>query len=546
MGLYDDELAKFRNKSEDEWRRFFLKKEQDEQAEVRALFGKTGYNSLLSNPKYLNSATSKKQEAVFKVIPGMNVGRGRITELAKYVTRRLEYQKDLENVQLFDFDGNRMTDEQTENMLNEWVKDFEEPKSLANQQWKLDKLASMEDKRNELQHKKDAGEITAKEYERLDTLNEQIKGKYYEAPYKFRKLYGNNETSAEDLQAVFKRKSKKIIPVENSDYIGMKNLEYGFKKAGTRQIKLNVKTKDDFKHLLFSPGGKHNAENLHRAFQHFLTNTFEAKGFKTMYALHQDTQHDHFHVIVKAKSNLYSKDKVWHEREEKEGRKKTYFKPDIADLHAIREEFAHTMTRNGIARVATRRRDRPHTVQLIRDGVEKLKERHTWYQNKVSPAEGQGSGFNAINARASMLRNIAYLQRQEGLKANLQATVGGQGKALQDDREAMEDIKQKLLKPLKSNEIEATIKDFEKRNSMLAGKLKSIDEEKPTSKENRKELQRRKNTFEKMQKNMKNEIEAAIKELKKSRRFKNRKEVDESIKTLRQLLQPQRKMGMKR
>ena len=204
------------------------------------------------------------------------------------------------------------------------------------------------------------------------------------------------------------------------------------------------------------------------------------------------------------------------------------------------------MTRNGIARVATRRRDRPHTVQLIRDGVEKLKERHTWYQNKVSPAEGQGSGFNAINARASMLRNIDYLQRQEGLKANLKATIGGQGQDLQDDREAMEGIKQELLKPLKSNEIEATIKDFERKNTMLAGKLKSIDEEKPENRKDRKELERRKATFEKMQKNMKTDVEKAIKELRKNRNFENRKEVDNSIKTLKNILHPHKQRALRR
>ena len=542
MGLYDEELSKFRNKEEDEWQRFFLKKEKDEQAPVRALFGKTGYDSLLTNPKYLNAAASRKQEAVFKVIPGQNVGRSRITTLARYVTRRLEYQKDMDNLQLHDANGNEMTDEQTEKILNEWVKDFDAPRDLANQQWKLDKLASMDDKRFKLQHKKDAGEITDREMQDLEELNKQIKGKYYEAPYKFRKVYGNPETSAEDLQAVFRRKSKKIIPVENSDYVGMKNLEYGFRKAGTRKIRLNVKTKDDFKHLLFSPGGKHNDQSLHIAFQDFLARTFEAKGFDTMYVLHQDTQHDHFHVILKAKDVIYPK--VNWEVASKEKSKKTHFQPDIADLHAIREEFAHTMTRHGIARVATRRRDRPHTVQLIRDGVEKLKERHTWYQNKLAPVEGQGSGFNAINARASMLRNIDYLQRQEGLKANLLATMGGQGQGLQDDREAMEDIKQELLKPLKPHEIEATIKDFEKRNTMLASKLKSIGEEKPEKRKDRKELERRRATFEKMQKNMRTDVEKAIDELKKSRNPENRGEIDTSIETLNQLLQPQRKMAM--
>lgn len=540
MGQFNKELSKFRNIEEDEWRKFFLRKEKDEAAEVRALFGVKKGTGNLSNPSYLNAINSRKQEAVFKIIPGANVGRNRITTLARYVTRRLEHQKDEQEIQLYDSLGRELKDEEIEKKLNKWVKSFEAPKGLEKQQWKIDTLGRFEDERTMLQEQDLSGftpEELSKRTARLEELNKFIKGKYYEKPDWFQKIISDDKK----LEKVLSSRFVKFTPIEASTVGFNKKLQFGINHDTPKKIDLNVKVKDDFKHLLFSPGGKHNSKVLKTAFKDFVGRTFEAQGYEVMYALHQDTDNDHFHVILKATSRILNKDK------EQEKGNRSYFHPDIADLHALREEFAYSMSKYGITRVATKRKDRPETLKLIRDGVENLKQSKSWYDAQLEPQRGKPS-YNVIKAKASMLKNIEFLKRQEGFGANLKAVAKGQSAEYDADRKVLRELKEELLKPLSAEQVRATMQKFEEQHKQLSSKLQSVAKEQANSesKKEKKQLARKRSSFELLENRLVKDVDQAILELKKSRTRENASEINNALKRLKEIRPAGKKLKLKR
>ena len=83
--------------------------------------------------------------------------------------------------------------------------------------------------------------------------------------------------------------------------------------------------------VLSMPGGSTDAETLHDAAQAFARILFEGN-HAYMLALHTDTDHPHVHLTVAT-----------------EGADGTRFNPRKADLHHMRETFAHELRARGVA-----------------------------------------------------------------------------------------------------------------------------------------------------------------------------------------------------
>ena len=103
--------------------------------------------------------------------------------------------------------------------------------------------------------------------------------------------------------------------------------------------------------VLSMPGGSTDPETLQDAAQAFARILFEGQ-HATMLALHTDTDHPHVHLTVAT--------------EGADGRR---FNPRKADLHHMREVFAHELRARGVAAEATPRRARGHVQKRVRSAA---------------------------------------------------------------------------------------------------------------------------------------------------------------------------------
>jgi len=98
-----------------------------------------------------------------------------------------------------------------------------------------------------------------------------------------------------------------------------------------------------------------------------LRDLYGDKGYEYVFALHQDTEHPHVHVVMKNKNNMTGK-KL---RIDKEG------------IFQLRQAFAKNLQERGIEQVATLRRDRPETMKKVARGIEKFRpDNHNKHQKK--------------------------------------------------------------------------------------------------------------------------------------------------------------------
>jgi type IV secretory pathway VirD2 relaxase len=103
--------------------------------------------------------------------------------------------------------------------------------------------------------------------------------------------------------------------------------------------------------VLSMPSGSTDPETLQDAAQAFARILFE-DNHAYMLALHTDTDHPHIHLTVAT--------------EGADGRR---FNPRKADLHHMRETFAHELRARGIAAEATPRRARGHVQKRVRSAA---------------------------------------------------------------------------------------------------------------------------------------------------------------------------------
>tara|TARA_Y100001960_G_scaffold321122_1_gene395226 strand:- start:12462 stop:13886 length:1425 start_codon:yes stop_codon:yes gene_type:complete len=288
------------------------------------------YATRLTSSQYL--AGFNQTQAVFKIIDS-GIGMNHLNILSKYVTRDLEYQNDTESLQLRDEDGKII--ENADEFFAEWGKHFPSTELLESQKWKVETLTNLKNKRDKLEYFAEQRPLSDIEQDKLFSLNQQIKGKYY------------------------------------------------IKQDGTK-LSLKVNTGKDFYHMMFSVGGSgHNKDTLHRVMLNVISRNFATKGIQTAHVLHADTNNYHFHVIANAKSSITNK---------------AYFF-DKLDLFAIRQDFAAELTRNGINRGAVLKKDQPLLLSKIINQVDTLSKNFSVYESQKSKANKNAVQYKEVTLR---------------------------------------------------------------------------------------------------------------------------------------------------
>jgi hypothetical protein len=178
--------------------------------------------------------------------------------------------------------------------------------------------------------------------------------------------------------------------------------------------------------VLSMPGGSTDAETLHDAAQAFARILFEGN-HAYMLALHTDTDHPHVHLTVAT-----------------EGADGTRFNPRKADLHHMRETFAHELRARGVAAEATPRRARGHVQKRVRSSALHLDARLGGEGRRLNLAqlnELRAQSFVRGADQERRAEDVMALARQKqirGAYAEAAVALAGTGKA--EDRALGQEI----------------------------------------------------------------------------------------------------------
>ncbi len=159
-------------------------------------------------------------------------------------------------------------------------------------------------------------------------------------------------------------------------------------------------------HIILSasaPNDVRTANRVHAAAREFLKKEFEAQGYEYVFVTHRDKDNPHVHVVVKNYNRTLD----------------AKLRLDKHDLLELRRSFAAELQEQGIEQVATRKLDRPLPAEKMKQHIESLKKRETWYDRMLKKAPG---GADLFAERKRLARGVLYL-KQEVKKATLPLTA---------------------------------------------------------------------------------------------------------------------------
>jgi hypothetical protein len=231
-----------------------------------------------------------------------------------------------------------------------------------------------------------------------------------------------------------------------------------------------------------------NVKKVLAAAREILREQIDAKGYDYKFAVHRDGGKPHVHAIIKNKHR------------EPGGPKLRLNPPELLEL---RQGFAQKLNALGIEQVATLRRDRPHTVEKIVKGVEKLHEKQSRFQAEMKKAS---PSIDAFAHRRKVAKSIARM------RSDLKKTSKGeeQKRHLQGLRE----LEKALTKPGANieKEIGATVNKLGKDAEKFQGYLDEPEKRRTATQR----LKGRK-SLEEIRRRTERELKAAAKDIRASK-----------------------------
>lgn len=202
-------------------------------------------------------------------------------------------------------------------------------------------------------------------------------------------------------------------------------------------------------HMMLSASCENNDKNAKKvlaAAREVLQDQLAAKGYDYIMVMHRDTDRPHIHVAI----NNYNMDA---------DKRKLRLNPP--ELFELRTAFAERLQALGIEQTATLRRDRPATLDQVRQGMVELKDRGGWLQAKMKKA---APSLDALAERERLAKNIARLRDQ------VKQVTGPLTKERAEYMQALRELGGELVKTGGadlSKQIDATIKKLEKEHGQV-------------------------------------------------------------------------------
>jgi hypothetical protein len=435
----------------------------------------------LSSSSYLNNASSGKAEAVFKV-SSQAMGKDAVRQVVQYIARDADYMEDEEPIALEDQDGNLITDKsQREALLAEWAEDFTAPAAYKKQEWKKDLLKKLDYERFQLDYKQQKHGLSKDEARRLDELTEACA----------KQKYTHN--------------------------------------GKVYSLKINASA--DTKHIILSVGGKNNdPRKVNDAVREYLHDAFGAQGYKYVFAVHNDTENQHAHVIINTR-NQVTGNCIFFDKE---------------DLFIQRQVFAEKLTDYGIERISTLKRDRTKSLIQLQQKAAGLFERKTWFDQKVE----QAKAVDAVGFRQNSLKTASFLlqevqQQQDGTLLNLarHKELDELKKQLKAHKKALMDIPPER----RAQEHKLTVENLAKEHAAILKKGEELQVSPAASPYQKKALKRKQTFHQEFMKRHQEQIALALKEFQRNAARLPKAAQADNKKAIQQLkeLQKTQKRGLK-
>lgn len=271
------------------------------------------------------------------------------------------------------------------------------------------------------------------------------------------------------------------------------SVDFERKKAGRKtdprhatHIVLSAKTDNSDKSI----------RQVHRATSEFLKKEFGDLGYQYVFVVHKDTENPHVHAVIKNKNNILNKK----------------LRMGKADLFALRQEYAKTLTEHGLESVATLRRDRAEVVERVAKQLETVKNRSRNVNERLM--KNESASLNTYEARRYQLLNL------QAVKTEIIKNTGffsKDGRAMAKQVNAVQAAIVKNDPEKAARELKATVKYFEKDHKDIAKKLDEIMTTKPSNKQQRQERKQRASSISQYSDKYVKSIKAAIVDIRKDK-----------------------------
>lgn len=390
-----DLLIKRKREAEEE---FLYRRRIREKTHSNKLAGFALSNSNIA-AKNVYKSHKGQQEVVIKIV-SKGVGYNDALQLLKYISRTSETFKkdDVKPFDVFHSSGSLISSADLKQFIKGWEKDFQSKKFIQDNPKIAKEMCDIISKQNFLQTKQQEEGLSYREQEQLDLLKETPKK--IESVKKFQYL---KEMKIGGLAV---DKNENIYSVNNiiNQNVYVTNLEKGNtlkkKKSKLKAVefyeekKVNKVIPRDFTHIVLSSGGDNpDINKTQKAVDNFLVEQFLSKGFEYVYVMHNDTEHLHFHVMLKNHNHVTKKNLSF----------------DKHDLYALRQEFTSQLDRYGIDRTATYRKERIQNRDKVDQGMIKFEKGVSWYLSRLRKNDKDEIDFDAFSYRINLLKQSQRL-----------------------------------------------------------------------------------------------------------------------------------------
>lgn len=352
--------------------------------------GKDYIRNRFFSPTYIKQLclglkSNYKQEAVYKRV-SQGTGLNALKNAILYITHQTEKHKEnnIPFTDLYDHTGKKLTQSEIESTFTEWEKDFPSKKFERKNPERYLTLRKFHEEEQVLKIKEQSGDITQTEIDYLTSirtghvrkkiwecgtivkLEDSSKATIYRVGDKEKLVLRLDEDASQKYKTVLRSEIKPFLTKEQWGIVPYKTQEHN--KQALDDLDFMVESPSfaqakkylpkDFEHIVLSVGGdRPDRYDAFKATQEHLRDNLHLRGFKCLFAMHEENKNLHFHVIVHRRNFIDHKIK---------------YPTGLHDNFILRSEYAEKLNEHGVVQTATIAKDRPNFLEKQREKSEKM------------------------------------------------------------------------------------------------------------------------------------------------------------------------------
>ncbi len=385
--------------------------------------GKDYIRNRFTSPTYLKQLclglkTNYKQEAVYKRV-SQGTGLNALKNAVMYITHQTEKHKvnNIPFTDLYDYTGKKLSSKEIELTFKEWEEEFPSKKFERKHPERYLTLRKFHEDVQVLKIKEQSGDITQNEINQLTAIRTgHVRKKIWErgttvslenhSKATIHRIDGQEKLvlklekdARQKYKTVFKDDVKPCLTKEQWGIVPYKSQEHD--KQALDDTNFLVESPSfsqaqkylpkDFEHIVLSVGGdKPDKHDAFKATQEHLRDNLYLRGFKCLFAMHEENKNLHFHVIVHRRNFIDHKVK---------------YPTGLHDNFILRSEYAQKLNEHGVVQTATIAKDRPNFLEKQREKSEKMLESSRRFRShKNNPkATNLFSDYYTLNEKISVV-----------------------------------------------------------------------------------------------------------------------------------------------